>query len=345
MTGAEGRRPRLAFLGLGWIGRHRMEAIRDAGVAEIVGLADPDPAAVEAARALAPEAGLGAGLADLLALRPDGVVIATPSARHAAETLEALEAGCAVFCQKPLGRTGAEVRQVVETARRGDRLLQVDLSYRQTAAMRAISPLVGGGLGKVFAVDATFHNAYGPDKPWFYDRALSGGGCLMDLGVHLLDMALRPLGYPEVAGVEAHLFAGGRPATAADVEDFAIATLRLIDGAVIRLTCSWKLQAGCDAVIGCDFFGTEGGASMRNRGGSFYDFDSHRFEGNQRRVLTEGPDDWGGRAAVAFAERLAQSPGFDPAAGELIHLHDCLDRIYAAAFAGGTPDAAGLAAR
>jgi predicted dehydrogenase len=49
----------------------------------------------------------------------------------------------------------------------------------------------------VRAVDLTFHNAYGPDKPWFYDPAQSGGGCVMDLGVHLVDLALWTLGWPK----------------------------------------------------------------------------------------------------------------------------------------------------
>jgi hypothetical protein len=63
-----------------------------------------------------------------------------------------------------------------------DRLLAVDLSYRFTEGMSRIRELVAGGeLGKVYAVDLVFHNAYGPDKAWFYDPALSGGGCVMDL--------------------------------------------------------------------------------------------------------------------------------------------------------------------
>jgi predicted dehydrogenase len=58
------------------------------------------------------------------------VVIATPSALHAEQSIAALTSGAAVFCQKPLGRTADEVRQVVDAARTADRLLAVDLSYR-----------------------------------------------------------------------------------------------------------------------------------------------------------------------------------------------------------------------
>ncbi|ODM42715.1 Gfo/Idh/MocA family protein [Cereibacter johrii] len=324
-------RPRLAFVGLGWIGRARMEALARTGRAEIVALADPDAAAIARAQELAPDAVAAGSLAEALTHRPDGVVIATPSARHAAETLAALEAGCAVFCQKPLGRSADEVRAVVGAAARADRLLGVDLSYRLTAATSAIRPLVASGeLGRVFAIDLTFHNAYGPDKPWFYDRALSGGGCVMDLGVHLVDLALWSLDWPEVTRVEAQMLAGGRPAAAHEVEDYAVATLQTASGCVIRLACSWKLQAGREAVIEAQFHGTEGGAALTNVGGSFYDFAAHRHRGTASEPLTAPPDDWGGRALFDWADRLAAGQGFDPEARHLVTLHEVLDRIHAA---------------
>ena len=179
-------KPRLGFLGTGWIGRHRMAALAATGLAEIVAVAEPDDANAAEALALVPGARRVDGLGALLREDLDAVVIATPSAAHAEQSIAALEAGKAVFCQKPLGRTGPEVAEVVEAARRADRLLGVDLSYRQTAAMGAIRPLLKGrALGHVFGVDVTFHNAWGPDKPWFHDPRLSGGGCVVDLGVHL----------------------------------------------------------------------------------------------------------------------------------------------------------------
>lgn len=326
------RKPRLGFVGLGWIGRHRMEAIAASGHAEIVALSDPAPEAVEASAALSPGAARCASLDEVLAERPDGVVIATPSAMHADQTIRALEAGAAVFCQKPLGRTRDEAEAAVAAARRADRLLHVDLSYRHTAALRAIrTALDAGALGEVFAVDLTFHNAYGPDKPWFFDVTQSGGGCVMDLGVHLVDMALWALDFPEVADVSAHLYAGGRPLEDAEaqVEDFAVVTLTLATGAVVRLTCSWNLPAGRDAVIGADFYGTGGGASFANVDGSFFNFTAHLHEGTASRAVAVPPDDWGGRAAAAWAERLARDPRFDPSAENLVRLSGVLDRVYA----------------
>src|SRR3954471_16868903 len=103
-----GRPPRLAFVGTGWIGRHRLEAVLAAGVAEVVAVVDPFPEAANAAAALAPGAGALESHEQLVqreALDLDGVVIATPSALHAEQSMAALRHGCAVFCQKPLGRT------------------------------------------------------------------------------------------------------------------------------------------------------------------------------------------------------------------------------------------------
>src|SRR5204862_1700148 len=145
--------------------------------------------------------------------------------------------GIAVFCQKPLGRSAAEAQAVVDAARRADRLLSVDFSYRFTAGMQAIAELVrSGALGRVFAADLVFHNAYGPDKPWFYDRAQSGGGCVIDLGTHLVDLALWALERRGFDNVTARLH--GEP-----VEQHAVVQLD-----EVRLACSWNLHAGRDAV-------------------------------------------------------------------------------------------------
>jgi predicted dehydrogenase len=321
-------RPRVGFLGVGWIGRHRMEAMLAAGAVEAAAFADPSAAMAKAAADLAPDAAWVGSLDELLALDLDGLVIATPSALHAEQSIAARERGVAVFCQKPLGRTAAEVRAVVEAARAADRLLAVDLSYRFTEGMRRIREAVRSGeLGRVFAADLIFHNAYGPDKPWFYDPGLSGGGCVMDLGVHLVDLALWTLDFPAATDVSAKLLAGGEPLSDG-VEDYAVATLELEGGAAVRIACSWRLHAGCDAEISAAFYGTTGGAALRNVGGSFYDFTAELYRGTARETLASPPDDWGGRAAADWARRLGEGARFDPAAERLVDTAQVLDRIY-----------------
>lgn len=324
-------RPRLGFLGVGWIGRHRMQAILGTGSVDVAAIADPSPEMAAEAGKLAPDAKLVSRLDDILDLGVDGVVIATPSAMHAEQSIRALERGVAVFCQKPLGRTAPEVQAVVDAARRADHLLCVDLSYRFTEGMRRIREILDSGeLGQIYAVDLVFHNAYGPDKPWFYDPALSGGGCVMDLGVHLVDLALWSLGNPGATSVTSKLLAGGAPLKdpGTQVEDYAVATVQLETGAAVQLACSWRLQAGCDAVISATFYGTKGGVSLRNVNGSFYDFTAERYWGTSRETLTAPPDEWGGRAAADWATRLAAGERFDPAAEQLVDVARVLDRIY-----------------
>ena len=334
-TAATGR-PRLAFLGLGWIGRSRMEAVAAENVAEIATISDPCPEAMDGAARLAPNAARCDGLGALLATRPDGVVIATPSALHAEQTIAALEVGAAVFCQKPLGLTEKEARACIDAARRADRLLSVDLSYRHAAAFLALREAVKAGeLGSVHALDLTFHNAYGPDKPWFRDRALSGGGCLIDLGSHLLDMATWALGARELRCVSAHLYAGGErlkgAAVASSVEDYVAATLETSEGGVIRIACSWNLAAGREAVIGVDAFGSRGGFSIQNVDGSFYDFAAYRHHGTRSERRVAPPDAWSGRAATRWAKRLAEGARFDPACENLAELAAAIDAVYARA--------------
>lgn len=324
-------RPRLGFLGVGWIGRNRMEAIAASGVAEVAAVADPSPRMVEAAVEAAPGAERADSLEALLEMGLDGIVIATPSALHAEQSIAALERGVAVFCQKPLGRTAAEARGVVDAARAADRLLGVDFSYRFTEPVRRLREVVrSGGIGEVFAADLVFHNAYGPDKPWFYDPALSGGGCVMDLGIHLVDLALWMLDFPAVEGVTSRIYAGGKPLGAEPdrVEDYATARVDLAGGASVQIACSWNLSAGQDAVISAAFHGTDGGVAMRNVDGSFYDFVAERHHGTQRETLAEPPDDWGGRAAVDWAERLAAGRRFDRDAERLVEVAAVLDAIY-----------------
>jgi predicted dehydrogenase len=325
------RRPRLGFLGTGWIGCHRLAAVAASGAAEIVAIWDPVPANAAAALALAPGARLVDSQRELLEADLDGVVIATPSALHAEQAIEALGRGCAVFCQKPLARSADETAAVVAAARAADRLLAVDLSYRYTAAAQRVRELVtAGALGEVFAAELVFHNAYGPDKPWFYDPALSGGGCVIDLGIHLVDLALWTLGFPDIVGTSARLFACGTPLDGrTDVtEDYAVATLDLANGVVARLACSWNLSAGVDAVIGAQFFGTRASAALRNVGGSFYDFTASQAIGTRQETLVEPPDEWGGRAVVAWARQLGEANRYDEGAGQLVGLAAAIDAIY-----------------
>jgi predicted dehydrogenase len=334
---AAARIPRLGFLGVGWIGRNRLQALADSRLANIVGVSDPSRENALAASELA-GCECCSSLEELLEADLDGLVIATPSALHAEQSIAALERGVAVFCQKPLGRTEEETARVVGAARRANKLLGVDLSYRFVRGVSQMHDLVRSGeLGTIYAADLVFHNAYGPDKPWFYDSALSGGGCVIDLGSHLVDLALWMLQGEEVVGGSSRLFARGERLTLPTnaVEDYATAQLDFSGGASIRLACSWNLPAGCDAVIEAAFYGSAGGVMMRNVGGSFYDFTVDRLRGTARENLSTPPDEWGGRAALDWATRLAAGAGFDARAEQFTELAAAIDGVYGRRGRGG----------
>jgi len=324
-------KPRVGFLGAGWIGVNRMKALAETNLIDIIAVADP--AAERAAEALvyAPRAAVFTEPQALFGEPLDAVVIATPSALHADQAISALQSGLAVFCQKPLSRTAAEAEHIVRAARYADRLLAIDFSYRYLTATNIVRDLLlQGRIGDVFAIEAIFHNAYGPDKPWFYDPALAGGGCVIDLGIHLIDLILWLFDFPAVTAVDARLFKNGKRLHRPDdqVEDYASVRLELARRVDVSLACSWNLSAGRDAVIGLTLYGHRGTLAIRNVHGSFYDFAAEYYHGTTTEILTVPPDDWGGRAAAAWARQLSHSPRFDTSVTDAVTVATVIDIIY-----------------
>ena len=327
----QARLPRLGFLGAGPVGRHRLASLATSGTAVISIIADPNRDAAEAATRLAPNARIARHFEELLDAELDGLVIATPSALHVDQAIAAMQRGLAVFCQKPLARNAAEARRVVDTARAADRLFHVDFSYRHLAASNALRRLVRSGeLGHIFAVEAVFHNADGASRAWARDRHLSGAGCLIDLGVHLVDLAVWLLDAAVVDAVGCR-YARGRRLSSGDteVEDFAAATLTLESGTTVSLACSWNIANGRGCDIRVVLHGTEGAAVLENLDSSFYDFRAERLHHTRTEIRCASPDVWSGRAAVAWAFRLATDRRFDPETERFVEVASVLDRVYA----------------
>lgn len=321
------RLPRLGFLGVGWIGRSRLQSLHREGAAEVAAIADTSAGVAAAAAEEVGCPAVAGSLEELLELPLDGVVIATPTALHHAQARRALEAGCAVFCQKPLGRTAEECRDLVELARDRGLRLGVDMSYRHLRATQRIrQELERGTIGRPRALELTFHNAYGPDRGWARDPKMAGGGALIDLGCHLLDLAMLLLGPLQVERLQADLLSGGHPLREGEVEDLALVQATLRDGRPLRLSCSWWHPAGRDAVFELTAHGEGRALRLVNAQGSFYDFRAELTDGARTEVLVEPPDEWGGRAICAWARRLAD--GFDAEVERLVDVAAVIDRAY-----------------
>ncbi|MEX0648095.1 MAG: Gfo/Idh/MocA family oxidoreductase [Balneolaceae bacterium] len=323
-------KPRLGFLGVGWIGLNRLKAIARSEMADVAVLCDVSERRLTKASDRLPDSLAVFDPEEFFSIDLDGIVIATPNAFHAEQSIRALEKGMAVFCQKPLGRNAAETSEIIETAKKADKLLGVDFSYRFTHFKLIYDLIRSGELGEIYSASLVFHNAWGPDKKWFYDPQISGGGCVLDLGIHLADLALWGLDFPEITSVNSSLFSKGKPVTESggQAEDFAAAKITTEEGTSIQLECSWNLPAGQDAVIEATFYGTKGGACFRNVNGSFFDFRAEHLKGTERKVLADPPDNWEGRAVLNWLKKLSAGSGFDKETEQYMKTARVIDQIY-----------------
>lgn len=323
------RPPRLGFIGTGVVGRVHMQALLEADCAECKAVYDPSDADAQEAAALAGGIHRYDQVAELLKSDLDGVVIATPGALQTEHCIAALQRGLAVFCHKPLAPSAAETTSMVNAARVADRLLAVDYSYRHIPGMEELRRLVSSGeLGQVFAVDLVFHGAHSTDKTWFYEAASAGGGCIMDLGVHMVDLAMWLLGH-RATRVTSSLYRQGVKLNPPYVlvEDYATAQF-FLDDTEVRLTCSWNLHAGHEAAIEVRLYGTLGGFAVRNAGGSCTDFEIHHFTATSSRQIAAFPDSWSERALVKWVTQLKFSNRFDSQAEQLLAVAEVIDRMY-----------------
>ena len=138
------------------------------------------------------------------------VSIATPTALHAPIAIAALEAGLHVLSEKPMAENSEVGRTMVEAARRNDRVLDVSFNHRRRGDVQALRKIIDAGLlGHIYYAKAGWLRREGIPGlgSWFTRVATSGGGPLMDIGVHMLDMALHLLGEPTVTAATAATYA------------------------------------------------------------------------------------------------------------------------------------------
>jgi predicted dehydrogenase len=189
---------------------HQLPALRRCAQVELVGLVDRD---VDWARKLAGRFGVPHAHEDAEALvgAVDAVLVATPNTTHADIACRLLERGVHVLCEKPLATTRAEVERMLAAASRGGARLMAAHCLRFSAQFQALKRLVAGGaLGSLREFRAAIGAPYdgGAQRTDFRrQRGLAGGGALLDLGVHVLDLAAWLVGQParEVHGTTSSL--------------------------------------------------------------------------------------------------------------------------------------------
>ena len=263
----------VGIVGLGGIAAHHADNLADHH-ADLVGGVDSDETA---RKAFAAEWSVPTyeRVAPLLA-DAAAIFVTTPNRYHEEYATAALEAGCDVLIEKPLAHTLESAERIAEVAADAAGNCLVGFNYRFAAPIDVLTGYHDAGrFGEFTHVEANYVRRRGiPGRgSWFTSKQLAGGGAIIDIGVHAIDLALSVLGFPEIAEVSAttraefgtreaytylHMWGDDEGPEAVDVEDAASAFIRTADDRTIALEVAWATnRPRTDEFV---FRGTDGGA-------------------------------------------------------------------------------------
>jgi predicted dehydrogenase len=270
----------VGVIGLGFAGTQALMSFAKLPEAKVVALAGQEEERLAELGAAHDVPNLLRDWEELLELDLDAVSVAVPNRLHLPIVVGALDRGFHVLCEKPLARTGAEAQLMVDAATRNDRVLDVVFSHRRRGDVQLLKEASEAGrLGEVYYAKAWWMRRRGIPGlgSWFVNKETAGGGCLIDLGVHVLDMCLWLMGEPDVLTASASTYGelgrrgvgfspGARKTgsgSAFEVEDLATAFLRLSSGATLQLETSWATHSSWQDDYGVALYGTESGAEIK----------------------------------------------------------------------------------
>ncbi|MCY3020454.1 MAG: Gfo/Idh/MocA family oxidoreductase [Planctomycetota bacterium] len=336
---------RCAVIGLG-MGKHHADGYAEHPEARLVAVADTD---AKRAHAYADKIGKENCFTDyetmLRESKPDLVSVVLPNYLHAPVTIRCLKAGAHVLCEKPMALSVREARQMLAAAKQARRKLSINLSYRFAPQSRALKELANAGfLGTAYHAYTSWTRRDGiPGMGgWFGQKALSGGGPLIDLGVHRLDLAMWLMGSPQPVTVSgsAHHHVGVPRAKAAgkkfDVEDFASGFVRFSNGASLVFEISWAGHQGEPEKMATIVTGTKGSLVQRNEGGG-YNFvaefhtvlHGEKVSGAVMAPKSGGKTAYGEMVDSVLYDKPLVADGYDG-----LRMQQVLDGLYASAAAG-----------
>ena len=348
-------RLRVGVIGVGIGTLHLQGYARNPDV-DIVAIADLDDERVRHAAAEYAVTTTYRHYEELLAdSRIEAVSICLPNFLHAPVAIAALRAGKHVLVEKPLARNSAEGRAMLAAAEASGKVMMINFNRRfREDVLWLKRRIAAGGLGQIYYAKAFWMRRSGIPRlgSWFVSKEQAGGGPLVDLGIHVLDMALFMLGEPAVRRVTAATYAAfgprglkgwkGRASSsdtglAYDVEDLATAFLRLEGGATLHLEASWATHSSAMDDFGVTFYGTEGGAELfvRNYATTntlrlFSDVDGVATDTSVEVRSTEGRSELIDR----FVDAIFDRGPTDPSALEGLRRTAVLEACYASAAAG-----------
>jgi predicted dehydrogenase len=260
---------KVGIIGLGWPGREHLKGYLQSTQAQVTAVCDAN---TELAARVAEEHGVEGIYADhktmLREAGIDAVSVCLPNYLHAPISLDALRAGKHVICEKPPALDARQAKRMAAAAERAGVVLMYALCQRFSGAVKLARDYIDKGeLGDIYYGRAVYHRRRGIPSgtgSWFTDKKRSGGGALIDIGVHALDAAWWLMGTPKpvsVSGNAYHKFGHVVPkGTHFDVDDSAFGLVRFDNDATLILECSWALNQAGGSIV--QVAGTKGGAEL-----------------------------------------------------------------------------------
>lgn len=248
---------RIGLLGSGFVSNFYMEGLRNVAGFEVKVVASPNPdhAAAFAARWNIPE--YSTDMSSVIRRKDiDLIVLGVPNYTHRDLVVECAGAGKHIVCTKPLARTPAEAKEMLDAVKAAG----VMHGYAETevfspAVIRARDFIESGSIGKVLTVRSRESHS-GPHNPWFWNSALSGGGAMLDMGCHTIEAARYFIGKDnpivEVIAWGANLVHHDKT----DAEDNAVMLMKFEGGQLGQAELSWTARGGLD--LRNEVYGTEG---------------------------------------------------------------------------------------
>jgi len=286
----------------------------------------------------------------LLASDVDAVVVCVPNQFHAPVAVMALEHGKHVLLEKPMGIDLESAKRIVRKQRETGKTVMIAHQMRwEWLAQRVKRQVEQGELGHIYTAKAGWYRRKGIPGwgTWFTRMAESGGGPLIDIGVHMLDLSLYLMGNPKPIAVSGATYAEFGPRKKGigtwgtpnwngyyDVEDLATAFIRMEDGRTLTLEVSWAVHMDTNSSPFIHLMGSEGGVAMYGNRGKFL---TEKFDAAMEVELVEPANDAGGRKRMTdhFLEcvREGKEPITSAFSGFTNNL--ILDAIYRSSKTGG----------
>lgn len=273
----------VGLVGCGLIGCRRAESVAERDDCKLLSVADIDPRRAESLASQFRCAATNDWMA--LVTRPDiqAVIVSTSNDMLAPVTIEALRNGKHVLCEKPLGRCAAEAEEMVAVARKSGVRLKVGFNHRYHPALQKAHELLrNGAIGVPYFVRAVYGHGgrSGYTLDWRMSRTRSGGGEMLDQGIHLIDLCRWFLGeFSDVCAFNHTYF--WNASGAAPVEDNAFVMMRTAQGQVAQLHASWTQWKN---KFTFELFGETGALCAEGLNGSY---------GPEKVIWTKRPSEFG----------------------------------------------------